>query len=814
MDRVCDYGGGLCRLNLTMHKDVASPRQGTSDTHSWVRLNAISFVTCLVVLATVYLLTLIVPYASHDQYRHFAEPHGNAAFKQSCANEPYFGLQVSLGRPIAALGECIVFENTNSLSDLNALRFAVLILMALAAASFAAVLRNCGLGSVASVSLALAIFALPQMQSGIFMTSFAFGFAPLSASLSHLALQHASDKYSQGSRASAITLAILAVAFLLASLLTYPFLALFFFCATMARLLFAPARTWRHQAILPVRDGLFFGLAAGLYWWIAKATLFPSDPAVIARMQPAYRASLSLSGAVAKLGSFSTDVLPRVMALWFLYPSRVQSGMIELVVGIGLLLYVWRGSKEADPPPVATRVVTAAGILALLLAVNSLYLLTAAFFLYRIFFAFSAAIVLLLVWGIAQIGVRSGIPNLLGVRTGPSWAALGICGIACTVMCINTTRNVLNSYLEFAFVKAQIAASPDRATLQRIHVVQPRSLDFGFNGYPATLDEFNRPTTTFGFDIANLVRQALVEMKAPPRYVVDVQAWIDRANGPACRIERSKPGSLRIFKEDGSSAEAGIQGNHIQSPDPRFNGTVTPDLKAIWWADERVWGRPEELDRQTSASRGTGGPDAALAGPWVSLDGHGADRLLVTWSESGAAVIRSPNMLVIDMNALLDSALGWTYYPLGVPKPVSVSPSSGNAATARFQAIVTIPEGFKTIASTELLFHAPGNYTTYCDVKYDRMGNQFWIVSDAEEWAGPSPFGSGTPLSNSQCSLNVNTATAVGVGHTLTVTFPVTFATGFSGAKEIAMYAVSTSGQFSGYEKMGTWTVPAIRPNR
>src|ERR1035438_4177142 len=786
-----------------MHNDVASLWQGTSHTDSWVRLNTLSFLACLVILAAIYMSTLIVPYASHDQYRHFTEPRGNLAFKQSCSNEPYHSLQMKLGRPIAAVGECVVFENASNLSDLNTLRFAALILLALAAASFAAVLRNCGLGGIASVSLSLAIFTLPPMHAGVFMTSFAFGVAPLTASLSHIALQRAHDKYSQGSRGAAMASVLLAGALLVASLLTYPFLTLFFLCATMARLLFAPASTWRHQALLLVRDGLFFGLAAALYWCIAKVALFPHDAASVA---PAYRSTLSFSGAVAKLGSFSTDVLGRVLALWFLYPSLVLSGAIELVVGIGLLLYLWRASKEADPPPFATRVVTAVGILALLVAVNSLYLLTPAIFLYRIFFAFAASIVLLVYWGSAQIGVHSGISNLPGVRNGP-WAAIAICGVACSVTCITTTRNVLNSYLEFAFVKAQIAASPDRGTLQRIHVVQPRSSEFGFTGYPAETDEFNRPTTNFYFDIPSLVRQALVEMNAQPKYILYGQDWVERTNRRACRIERIKPGNLRIFKEDKSSAEASIQGNRIQSPDARFNGTVAPDLKVIRWSDGSIWGRSEKLDPQKSAPESTGDMDAALAGPWVSLDGYGADEMLVTWSEPGASVIRSPKMLVVDMNALLDSALGWPDPP-GIPKPVSVSPSKGNTATARFQAIVTIPEGFANIASIELLFHAPGSMATYCDVKYDRVGNQFWIVNDAGNWAGPSRFGTGTPLSNAQCSLNVAAAAAQGGGNPPTLTFPVTFTTSYSGAKEVYMSAVSTTGQYSGYQIKGTWTVP------
>jgi imidazole glycerol phosphate synthase subunit HisF len=154
----------------------------------------------------------------------------------------------------------------------------------------------------------------------------------------------------------------------------------------------------------------------------------------------------------------------------------------------------------------------------------------------------------------------------------------------------------------------------------------------------------------------------------------------------------------------------------------------------------------------------------------------------------------------------------WTV-PGSAPAPVSVSPSSGNTTTANFQAVVSGPAGFASIASIELLFHAPDNWLNYCDLKYERAGNRFWIVNDAGTlWAGPSNLGTGTPLSNSLCSVDVTAATAVGAGNTLTVTFPVTFTGAFSGAKNIYLYVASMSGQNSGYQTMGTWTVPGPVP--
>jgi hypothetical protein len=68
--------------------------------------------------------------------------------------------------------------------------------------------------------------------------------------------------------------------------------------------------------------------------------------------------------------------------------------------------------------------------------------------------------------------------------------------------------------------------------------------------------------------------------------------------------------------------------------------------------------------------------------------------------------------------------------------------------------------------------------------------------------------GSATTLQNSQCSLNVAGTSVVRNGNTLTLNLPMTFQPAYAGAKNIYLYAADDSGSNSGWQQLGTWTVP------
>jgi hypothetical protein len=64
-------------------------------------------------------------------------------------------------------------------------------------------------------------------------------------------------------------------------------------------------------------------------------------------------------------------------------------------------------------------------------------------------------------------------------------------------------------------------------------------------------------------------------------------------------------------------------------------------------------------------------------------------------------------------------------------------------------------------------------------------------------------------LQNSQCSLNAAATSVTMNGATLTLNLPLTFRAGFGGAKNIYMWGSDVSGANSGWQTMGTWTVPS-----
>jgi hypothetical protein len=62
-------------------------------------------------------------------------------------------------------------------------------------------------------------------------------------------------------------------------------------------------------------------------------------------------------------------------------------------------------------------------------------------------------------------------------------------------------------------------------------------------------------------------------------------------------------------------------------------------------------------------------------------------------------------------------------------------------------------------------------------------------------------------LQNSQCSVNVGASSLSKSGNTLTWNLAMTYQAGFSGLKNVYMYAADVSGTNSGWHPLGTWTV-------
>jgi len=144
--------------------------------------------------------------------------------------------------------------------------------------------------------------------------------------------------------------------------------------------------------------------------------------------------------------------------------------------------------------------------------------------------------------------------------------------------------------------------------------------------------------------------------------------------------------------------------------------------------------------------------------------------------------------------------------------PVSVTPSSGTGAQQLFALQSADSLGATDLASVWVWFTSnfnSGAVANSCLLYYARAANQMFLLNDAgTAWSSPAAPGAAATLTNSQCSINAAAASVMTSGTTLTLNLQVTFAGGYAGVKSTYMYASGSSAN-SGWQALGTWTVPA-----
>jgi putative effector of murein hydrolase len=147
----------------------------------------------------------------------------------------------------------------------------------------------------------------------------------------------------------------------------------------------------------------------------------------------------------------------------------------------------------------------------------------------------------------------------------------------------------------------------------------------------------------------------------------------------------------------------------------------------------------------------------------------------------------------------------------GVPTTVSVTPSSGSGASENFALQYSDTAGASSLQVVYVWFATTfGTVANSCLLSYQPATNQVSLDNNAATSSVSATVGSASTLANSQCSLNMSAATAVLNGDTLTLNFPMTFEAGYAGAKGTFLYAADLSGATSGWQELGTWTVPGV----
>ena len=148
----------------------------------------------------------------------------------------------------------------------------------------------------------------------------------------------------------------------------------------------------------------------------------------------------------------------------------------------------------------------------------------------------------------------------------------------------------------------------------------------------------------------------------------------------------------------------------------------------------------------------------------------------------------------------------------GALSVVSASPASGNAAGPQsFTFQFSDPAGYQKLDVVDVLINNFLDGRHACYLAYSVTASTLFLVDDAGEAGGPFAgsvaLGSrGTTIQNSQCAVNLTSAT--GSGTTLTLTVAIAFKAGLAGNRIQYLSARDTSGGNTDWQAMGVWQAP------
>jgi YD repeat-containing protein len=146
----------------------------------------------------------------------------------------------------------------------------------------------------------------------------------------------------------------------------------------------------------------------------------------------------------------------------------------------------------------------------------------------------------------------------------------------------------------------------------------------------------------------------------------------------------------------------------------------------------------------------------------------------------------------------------------GAPSVISTLPASGNAAPQSFTFTFSHSAGFASLSVVNVLINNFLDGRHACYLAYSVPASTLYLVDDAGDAGGPFAGGvvlgnPSTAISNSQCSVNLTSAT--GSGNTLTLVLNIAFKAAFGGNKIQYLAARDNSGGNTDWQGMGVWQV-------
>ena len=145
---------------------------------------------------------------------------------------------------------------------------------------------------------------------------------------------------------------------------------------------------------------------------------------------------------------------------------------------------------------------------------------------------------------------------------------------------------------------------------------------------------------------------------------------------------------------------------------------------------------------------------------------------------------------------------------------VSVTPSSGSGASQTFSFLFWDANGYADVSSMQV---AVGPQQVQAGVCYlyatQSTPPLLWLMSDdGTTWSSPITLGSSGTLQNSQCTVNAAGSSFSGTGNNVTLNLALSFTASFGGAQNVYTSAQDATWLSTGWQQLGTWTVPGSAP--
>ena len=143
------------------------------------------------------------------------------------------------------------------------------------------------------------------------------------------------------------------------------------------------------------------------------------------------------------------------------------------------------------------------------------------------------------------------------------------------------------------------------------------------------------------------------------------------------------------------------------------------------------------------------------------------------------------------------------------PVAVGVQPASGTGTAQTFSFQFSHPSGWQNLALVNILINNVLAASHACYLSFVPSSNLLELVDDTGDTAGPFAgsvtLGNPGTIQNSQCAVNL--ASATGSGTTLTLVLNISFTPAFAGNKTVYLSAQDLAGNNSGWQGLGTWQV-------